>query len=94
MTSVIHPLWVRTPMIEIMTQAGSHWKEPVLEPHEISSAVIGQIVSGNSGQVVVPGSYGLSPLLRAYPSWIQEWIRNGVSEKFVRLRQLQAEMSK
>lgn len=94
MTSVIHPLWVRTPMIEKMMQAGSHWKEPVLEPREISSAVIGQIVSGNGGQVVVPGSYGLAALVRAYPSWIQEWIRNGISEKFVKLRQLQKDMAK
>ncbi|PKY03722.1 putative short-chain dehydrogenases/reductase [Aspergillus campestris IBT 28561] len=93
-TSIIHPLWVRTPMIDKMTQAGSHWKEPVLEPHEISSAVVGQIVAGNGGQVVVPNSYGLTALVRAYPNWIQEWIRNTVSEKFVTLRRLEREMSK
>lgn len=81
-------------MIEKMTQAGSHWKEPVLEPHEISSAVIRQIVSGNGGQVVIPGSYGLTALVRAYPNWIQEWIRNTASEKIVTLRRLEREMSK
>lgn len=91
-SSVIHPLWVRTPMIDAVLKAGKHWTQPVMGPEEVSSAVIEQLVSGNGGQVVVPSSYGLASLVRGLPNWLQERVRDNASKDFVKLRQLEKEI--
>lgn len=70
-SSVIHPSWVRTPMIDTILKAGKHWAQPVMGPEEVSSAVIKQLVSGNGGQVVLPNSLGLASLVRGLPNWLQ-----------------------
>ena len=53
-TSVIHPYWVATPMIRMLTEAGSHFTQPIMTVDKISRAVVGQVVNQRSGQVVVP----------------------------------------
>ncbi|RJE25267.1 short-chain dehydrogenase reductase 2 [Aspergillus sclerotialis] len=93
-TSVIHPTWIRTPLIDAILQAGKEWKQPILEPEQVSSAVVNQIVSGNGGQVLVPGSSGVVSMVRGFPQWLQERIRNKTSMMFVRLRELELEIGK
>ncbi|KAB8235951.1 SDR family oxidoreductase [Aspergillus alliaceus] len=93
-TSIIHPIWVRTPLIDAILKAGKKWKQPVLEPEEISAAVVNQIVSGDGGQVVVPGRYGVAAMLRGFPNWIQETIRDRLSLDFVMLRELEKQLGK
>lgn len=91
-SSIIHPFWVRTPMIDVILKAGKHWTKPVMGPEEVSSAVIKQLVSGNGGQVILPSSLGLASLVRGLPSWIQEWIRDDTSKDFVHLRKFEKEL--
>ncbi|KAL4884478.1 hypothetical protein BJY04DRAFT_215444 [Aspergillus karnatakaensis] len=91
-TSIIHPLWVQTPMIKAMVQKGSLFKQPVLTVEEVSRAVVQQIVRGNGGQLCLPGSYGMGAMVRGLPGWIQEWVRDYYSNIYVRLGRMEEEV--
>lgn len=88
-TSIIHPLWVRTPMISILTGAGGHFKQRLLTPEMVSSAVVKQVVTQTSGQVILPLSHVPLAFLRALPTWLQEFVRGVASKDFVKLRELE-----
>ncbi|KAL2827658.1 hypothetical protein BJY01DRAFT_241121 [Aspergillus pseudoustus] len=93
-TSVIHPLWVQTPMIGELVENRAKFGQPIMSPEKVSSAVIQQLVKGNGGQVVVPSSYGFVAMLRGWPNWFQERARDQSSLTFVKLRQLEQELRK
>ncbi|GES66824.1 short-chain dehydrogenase/reductase 2 [Aspergillus terreus] len=88
-TSVIHPLWVRTPMIQQLTDAGKLFKQPVLTPQKVSAGVVKQILTQSSGQVILPEYYHAASLVRAFPTWIQEHVRKVASMDLRRLRDWQ-----
>ncbi|CEO58307.1 hypothetical protein PMG11_03038 [Penicillium brasilianum] len=89
-TSVIHPFWVRTPLIDGLIKAGKHFKAPLMSPKDVSSAVVKQIVTQSGGQVIIPKGQNSASFLRGLPSWMQERVRNQGSAKLVKLRELQA----
>ncbi|PLB48550.1 hydroxysteroid 17-beta dehydrogenase 11 [Aspergillus steynii IBT 23096] len=89
-TSVIHPLWVRTPMIKQLTDAGKQFRQPVLTPEMVSAAVVKQILTQSSGQVILPNHLTPISLVRAFPSWLQDAARNTGSKNLKRLREWQA----
>ncbi|KAE8316510.1 hypothetical protein BDV41DRAFT_562138 [Aspergillus transmontanensis] len=92
-TSIIHPLWVQTPMINVLAQHRSQFGQPIMTPEKVSQAVLTQLVNGNGGQVVVPSSQGLAAMIRGLPNWIQERLRDHASQSFVRLRRLEQELA-
>ncbi|KAH2760026.1 hypothetical protein KXV52_001030 [Aspergillus fumigatus] len=89
-TSVIHPLWVRTPMIQQLTDAGNQFKQPVMTPQVVSDAVVKQILTQSSGQVILPTSHSAASMVRAFPQWLQETVRGIASGSLRRLREHQA----
>ncbi|KAL4931223.1 uncharacterized protein BDV17DRAFT_23565 [Aspergillus undulatus] len=86
-TSIIHPLYVTTPMTSALAQnkAGERSHQPFLTAEDVSTAVVKQLVSGDSGQVVVPPSHGVVALLRGVPGWVQELVRDSASKGFLGL---------
>lgn len=48
----------------------------------MAEAVVKQLHSGNGGQVFVPSRYGFISGLRGWPSWMQEYVRNGLANQF------------
>ncbi len=62
-----------------------------MTPEKVSQAVVKQLVSQNSGQVVVPSSHGAASLLRGLPNWIQDRLRDHASGAFLRWRQREQE---
>ncbi|KAL3429162.1 hypothetical protein BDV09DRAFT_190367 [Aspergillus tetrazonus] len=93
-TSIIHPLWVQTPMISALVARRAQFRQPIMSPEKVSQAVIKQLVNSNGGQVVVPASYGFAALLRGFPNWLQERSRDRESQKLARLQHLQQESAK
>jgi hypothetical protein len=71
-----------------MQNAGKRFKQHILEPDVISKAVIKQIVTRTSGQVIIPSSHTVVSMLRAFPLWLQEVVRSKGSKGLVRLRRL------
>jgi all-trans-retinol dehydrogenase (NAD+) len=77
MHSIIHPTWVKTRMIEDLLKVRK-FNDVLLEPQPVADAIVEQILKGESGQVILPKSFNISaPLVRAFPSWLQEKTRSG-----------------
>ncbi|RCI14583.1 hypothetical protein L249_6811 [Ophiocordyceps polyrhachis-furcata BCC 54312] len=64
----VHPGHTRTPLFEGFQQ-GADFMAPSLEPESISEAVVTQVLSGRSANVVLPETTGLLTALRAIPDW-------------------------
>ncbi|KAJ5131653.1 hypothetical protein N7448_005811 [Penicillium atrosanguineum] len=88
-TSIIHPMWVRTPMIKLLTDHESHFRQPIMTVQTVSDAICKQILTQNSGQVILPKSQTAASLVRAMPTWMQEGIRTIASGSLRRLRDVQ-----
>ncbi|TPR01228.1 short chain dehydrogenase family protein [Aspergillus niger] len=84
-TSVFHPLYVGTPMIKPLMKGGARFKRPVLAVETVSHAISQQILSGKSGQIIIPGKLWWLSLLRGFPTWLQESIRRSSSQGAKRL---------
>ncbi|OBT84371.1 hypothetical protein VE02_07889 [Pseudogymnoascus sp. 03VT05] len=80
-TSLISPTWIRTPLIEALTSDPS-FNDIVLEPEDVSSEIVKQVISGRSGHVVLPSFYTPITGIRAWPSWLQESLRNHLGSLF------------
>lgn len=93
-TSVIHPMWVATPMTKQLTDAGSEFKQPIMTVETVSNAVVKQILGQNSGKVILPPNLSNYRLVRAFPLWLQEVARGIGSSHLMRLRKWEAEQQK
>jgi short-subunit dehydrogenase len=88
--SVIHPMWVRTPMIKMLTDHESHFRQPIMTPQVVSAAICKQILTQSSGQIILPASQSVASMVRAMPSWMQEGVRAFASGALKRMRLAQA----
>lgn len=75
-TTSVHPSWTRTPLVQPLLDASSKFRPPVMEVETVSDAIVAQIISGKSGQLILPPSHTPQAMLRSYPSWMQEIARN------------------
>ncbi|KAL3446110.1 hypothetical protein BJX65DRAFT_296560 [Aspergillus insuetus] len=78
-TSIIHPTWIRTPLIEKLTKT-SGFNEFVLDPDTVANAIVKQLYSGYGGQVILPARLNIMAGIRGFPSWLQESIRGGMAK--------------
>ena len=76
---VVHPTWVRTPLIELLIQR-KDFNEFILEASTVADEVVGQILKAESAQLILPGRYNLVPGLRVLPGWMQASMRNSVAK--------------
>jgi all-trans-retinol dehydrogenase (NAD+) len=76
--SVVHPSWVRTALTEPFTSR-PEFKDPMLEPTVVSTAVVNQVLSGRSAQLILPTQLTFLSTLRSWPSWFQERLRNEIA---------------
>jgi len=82
-------MWVRTPMIKMLTDNESHFRQPIMTVQTVSDAICEQILTQNSGQVILPANQNVASLVRGLPSWLQEGIRSVVSGSLRKLRDVQ-----
>ncbi|KAJ5754133.1 uncharacterized protein N7511_008286, partial [Penicillium nucicola] len=85
-TSIIHPHWVQTPMIDGFMQYQSQFAQPVMKPEVVAEAVVEQILFKLSDQVFLPQSMWTAGVLRALPQWLQEMLRSIFSKTVLRVR--------
>ncbi|KAL7817737.1 NAD(P)-binding protein [Trichoderma gracile] len=67
-TVIVHPGATKTPLFTGFRQ-GSRFMMPPQEPESVAEAVVKQILSGRSGQVIMPEAGGMLAALRVYPDW-------------------------
>jgi len=76
-TTIVHPTWVRTPLIESLT-SNPAFKDRVIEAEYVATAIVNQVMLGKSAQLVLPPNIGFLTTIRGWPSWLQEGIRNKI----------------
>jgi len=75
-TSIIHPIYVRTKLISSYASSLSRSGALVIEPETVANAIIRQIMSGKSGQIILPAWMGAASGARGWPTWVQEILRD------------------
>jgi all-trans-retinol dehydrogenase (NAD+) len=78
LTTSIHPLWVRTPLLGPVEQELERQGSAILEPEDVADKVVGAVLSAKGGQVFLPSDIGKLSSLRGLPNWLQERVREGV----------------
>ncbi|GIJ88479.1 hypothetical protein Asppvi_007403 [Aspergillus pseudoviridinutans] len=75
-TVLLTPGFTQTTLIGRLTPEDT-WYNPLLKPETVAEQLVRQILTGNSGHVVVPGSSGwLARNLRSFPPWFQHSLRS------------------
>lgn len=54
---------------------GKKFTASLLDPQLVVDKVFNQIISGNSSQLFIPGSFSIAAGLRGWPAWIQGAVR-------------------
>lgn len=79
-TSIVHPMWAQTPLVQNWQASLTAAKTVVLPAHLISDAVIAQVLSGKAGQIYVPSAMSRFSGVRGWPNWMQERARDGLDK--------------
>jgi len=79
-TSVVHPMWARTPLIKDWESSLVAAKTFILPPEEVADKIVRQVLSGRSGQVYVPSHMSYISGIRGFPAWLQENLRDGLEK--------------
>lgn len=72
-------MYARTPLISSFESALDTMKTPVLTAADVADSVVAQVLGGTSGQIYVPKNMSFLSGLRGWPHWMQELMRDGLS---------------
>lgn len=78
-TTIAHPSWVRTPLIEeSILKSGQDPKilETMLKPEEVADVIVCQIISRRGAQLFIPSAAAPISWLKGLPNWAQELVRD------------------
>lgn len=81
MTSIIHPNFVQTPLIEDLQDRLKENGVVFLSSEVVAAEVLAQIFKCRGGQVIIPERESIISTLRAWPNWMQELLRDQLIEK-------------
>ncbi|CAJ0546990.1 Ff.00g016170.m01.CDS01 [Fusarium sp. VM40] len=80
LTTVVHPNFVKTPLVEGFMDRLERGGVRLLTPDDIAREVVAQIKSRRGGQLIVPRSAAAISGIRGWPTWIQELIRDTIGK--------------
>lgn len=75
-TTIIHPTYVKTALVGPYKNSLREAGALVLEPETVANAVISSIISGQSGQIILPKVFSITSAIRGLPHWFQELARD------------------
>lgn len=76
LSTIIHPSWVRTPLVGGYEDKLEKTQGKLLKPETIAGKIVGQIISCRGGQVFIPGHLSIASTIRGQANWLQEMIRD------------------
>lgn len=79
-TSIIHPIYVKTPLVTSFAKSLERSKATQIEPEVVANAIVKQIESGRSGRIALPKWMGVVVSVRAWADWVQEVVRDSVKD--------------
>ncbi len=80
LTTVIHPNFVRTPLVEDFVDRLERSGVRLLTADQIASEVVAKIKSKRGGQVIVPNSVSAIAGIGSWPAWVQELLRDTIGK--------------
>jgi NAD(P)-dependent dehydrogenase (short-subunit alcohol dehydrogenase family) len=83
LTTVVHPNFVRTPLIQDFSSRLERAGVRMLTSDRIADEVVAQIKSRRGGQLVIPRSATGVSGIRGWPTWLQELLRDRVAASAV-----------
>ncbi|KAI9896368.1 hypothetical protein N3K66_008540 [Trichothecium roseum] len=78
LTTIVHPHWVRTPLVAERMDQFKDSGVDVLESDHVAKAVVDQIQSRRGAQLIMPSRMGFVTGMRGWPVWMQEILRDSV----------------
>lgn len=82
-TTIVHPGWTRTRLIDRVANDLKKAGAPILEPKMVGDIMVKQILDVKSGQIILGPSF--ASMLRGIPTWLQERVRDK-SSGFAKVR--------
>lgn len=74
-TVLVTQSFVKTALIDKLTPEDT-WFNPLLDPETVAENIVNQVLEGQSGHVLVPGSTGyIAKWFRGFPQWFQHSMR-------------------
>jgi NAD(P)-dependent dehydrogenase (short-subunit alcohol dehydrogenase family) len=80
LTTVVHPNFVRTPLVQDFVNRLESSGVRLLTADQIASEVVARIKSKRGGQLIVPSSVSPIAGIGGWPAWIQELLRDTVGK--------------
>ena len=84
LTSVVHPNFVRTPLVEDFSNRLEQAGVRLLTSDLIADEIVARIKSKRGGQLVIPSSAAGISGIRGWPTWLQELVRDAVGRVAVK----------
>jgi NAD(P)-dependent dehydrogenase (short-subunit alcohol dehydrogenase family) len=84
LTSVVHPNFVKTPLLDDFCGRLERAGVRLLTSDRIADEVVAQIKRRRGGQLVIPSSATGISGIRGWPTWIQEFLRDAVAQAAVK----------
>ncbi|KAF2966599.1 hypothetical protein GQX73_g6978 [Xylaria multiplex] len=85
LTTVVHPNFVRTPLIEEWSDHLEKSGVRMLTGEQVAEPIVAQIKSRRAGQLIIPRSATFISGIRGWPTWLQELIRDAVGRSSLKL---------
>ncbi|KAI2632936.1 NAD(P)-binding protein [Xylaria nigripes] len=76
LTTIVHPNFVRTPLVEGFASKLENAGVRMLKPEQVVEPIIAQIKSLRAGQLIIPRSASMMSGIRGWPMWLQEFFRD------------------
>ncbi|KAI0521077.1 NAD(P)-binding protein [Xylaria bambusicola] len=76
MTTVVHPNYVRTPLLDNVADHLENSGVRMLTSEQVAEPIVRQILSRRAAQIIIPTSMTMASAIRGWPTWLQELIRD------------------
>ncbi|KAH8168037.1 hypothetical protein CIB48_g233 [Xylaria polymorpha] len=76
LTTVVHPNYVRTPLIESHVHHLERAGVRLLTSEQVAEPIVAQLKSRRGGQLIIPRSASFISGIRGWPTWLQELLRD------------------
>lgn len=84
-TTIVHPTYVRTPLVTSYAKALEKSGAYQLTPEQVADEIVAAVLSSTSQQIILPRFLGATSAARALPYWIAEFLRKTTRDDMKRL---------
>ncbi|KAK8232592.1 hypothetical protein HDK77DRAFT_412997 [Phyllosticta capitalensis] len=83
LTTIMHPGWVATSLINAWESSLHSTGQAIATPRSVAAAVVGNVLGARGGQLFSPAHAWVVTALRATPHWLQNAYRDGIGKQTV-----------